>query len=571
MSRVRSYVPDGRVLTDFFWDRSALSIIQGPIGCLSADTEVMTRFGWVRIDEWHGDQILAWDEASNLLSFERPSAYINEPCEEMWWFRNERSLSMMLSDEHRMPLYEGRSGGFRVRLASDVAAAPGRHYQPVSAFKSGAWFDEALVRLWVAVAADGCLPKNGDQVVVCVRKERKKQRMRELLTAARIPWKERQHSTRPDELAFAFRRGIPYANKKLALWTASSEVLEWVLDELRHWDGLHEGDHRWDGTCKETADFIQFAAHATGRRASISMKRDPRNADWAPIYTVNISRPGSQKGRVMLRGDTVQIERVPTPDGRKYCFTTSTGFFLARHNGRVFITGNSGSSSACCHKIMKISTEQLPDFDGERRTRWLIVRDTYPKLEKTTQRTWLDWFPEDLFGRFRASVPPTHSVRYRHPSGDGTWVNMEVIFHAIGTPEEAEEIAASFEITGFWVNEAQFVEKKVVDELLSRAGRYPSPARGPGATWYGGMLDLNAPLEGHWIPYMRGDVPLPTDWGEDRRMAYVKPDGWTFFTQPPGLLEEIVEGRPVYRENPAAENQKHLKQTYLQQTAGKDR
>jgi hypothetical protein len=255
------------------------------------------------------------------------------------------------------------------------------------------------------------------------------------------------------------------------------------------------------------------------------------------------------------------------PDGR-----VLTEFFWDRSPLSI-IQGpiGSGTSSACSHKIMKIGMEQLPDFDGERRTRWLIIRDTYPKLEKTTQRTWLDWFPEDQFGSFRRSVPPTHTIRYRHPDNDGTWINMEVIFHAIGTPEEAEEIAASFEITGFWVNEAQFVDKKVVDELLSRAGRYPSPARGPGAKWYGGMLDLNAPLEGHWIPYMRGDVPLPTDWAEDRRMAYVKPEGWTFFTQPPGLIERIVEGRPQYFENPEAENQKHLRQTYLQQTAGKDR
>lgn len=54
-------------------------------------------------------------------------------------------------------------------------------------------------------------------------------------------------------------------------------------------------------------------------------------------------------------------------------------------------------------------------------------------------------------------------------------------------------------------------------------------------------------------------------------MAYEKPDGWEFFVQPPGLIERIVDGRPVYYENPEAENQKHLAQTYLQQIAGKDR
>jgi hypothetical protein len=225
----------------------------------------------------------------------------------------------------------------------------------------------------------------------------------------------------------------------------------------------------------------------------------------------------------------------------------------------------------CSHKIMAIAGEQAPDDDGERRTRWLIVRDTYPKLEKTTQRTWLDWFPPEVYGRFRQSVPPTHLIRYAHPSGDGTYVNTEVIFHAIATPEDAEAVGASFEITGFWLNEAQFTEKGVVDELISRAGRYPSPARGPGATWHGGFADMNAPQEGHWIPYMRGDVLMPSDWSDDRKAELRMPDSWKFYMQPPGLLETMKDGRPVYLENPEAENQQHLAQTYLQQAEGKPR
>jgi hypothetical protein len=231
----------------------------------------------------------------------------------------------------------------------------------------------------------------------------------------------------------------------------------------------------------------------------------------------------------------------------------------------------SGTSSMCCHKIFKISCEQEPNGQGVRQTRWLIIRETYPKLEKTTAKTWLDWFPEDRFGRFRRSVPPTHLIRVPHPSGDGTTVESEVIMLAIENAEEAEAIAASFEITGFWLNEAQFTDKKVVDELLSRCGRYPSPANGPGATWYGGFADMNAPIEGHWIPYMRGDIPLPREMSEDVSMGFKRPESWKFFMQPPGLIETIVEGRPVYHENPAAENTENLVKSYLQQISGKTR
>ena len=53
----------------------------------------------------------------------------------------------------------------------------------------------------------------------------------------------------------------------------------------------------------------------------------------------------------------------------------------------------SGKSVACCAEIMMRSCEQAPGRDGVRRTRWAIIRNTYPELKSTTIKTWLDWFP----------------------------------------------------------------------------------------------------------------------------------------------------------------------------------
>jgi hypothetical protein len=229
----------------------------------------------------------------------------------------------------------------------------------------------------------------------------------------------------------------------------------------------------------------------------------------------------------------------------------------------------SGTSTASCHRINMLAQEQEPDFDGVRRTRWLIVRNSYRQLKKTTIKTWLEWFPEHQFGDMVRSEPMTHHLKYQHPSGDGTSVDCEVIFLAIDSPETAEQEAASFEITGFWFNEGQFADKAVIDELLSRCGRYPSQRNGPGATWYGGMVDLNAPQEGHWIPYMRGDIPLPRDWADAEKKAMQKPETWRFLVQPPGLLEAHKDGEVVYQPNPDAENQRHLKKSYMEQIQGK--
>ncbi len=238
----------------------------------------------------------------------------------------------------------------------------------------------------------------------------------------------------------------------------------------------------------------------------------------------------------------------------------------------------SGTSTASCHKIWALACEQAPDFDGVRRSRWIITRRTYKELRETTVKTWLTWFPESDWGQFIRNEPMVHRLvdvktgGFReHPSGDGTYVEAEIIFIAIPDEETAEEVCASYEITGFFQNEGQFSEKGVIDELLSRCGRYPSMSRGPGATWYGGWMDMNAPVEGHWVPYMRGDIPMPPEMTDDERMAYDKPEDWSFFVQPPGLLEAIVDGRPVYSPNPKAENQNWLIESYMSKVRGKTR
>lgn len=229
----------------------------------------------------------------------------------------------------------------------------------------------------------------------------------------------------------------------------------------------------------------------------------------------------------------------------------------------------SGTSSMCCHKIWAIANEQEPDVRGLRDTKWAIIRKTYKELETTTAKTWLEWFPEDKFGQFRWSVPMRQVIEQPHHSGDGTRVRCEILMVAIEDEETAETVAASLELTGFFLNEAQFHSKQVVDEFLSRCGRYPSTKNGPGATWFGGFGDMNAPVEGHWVPYMRGDIAMPREWSDDQKRAMTLPKGWKMFLQPAGLIEQSVEGEIVYLENPDAENQKHLKKSYLQQIQGK--
>lgn len=215
----------------------------------------------------------------------------------------------------------------------------------------------------------------------------------------------------------------------------------------------------------------------------------------------------------------------------------------------------SGKSVSCCVEIFRRALEQKKAPDGKRKSRWAIIRNTNPQLKTTTIKTWLDWFPEETFGKFTWSVPYTHNVKL----GD---VELEVIFLALDRPEDVKKLL-SLELTGIWINEAREIPKSIIDACTMRVGRYPSMRDG-GSAWTGVIADTNAPEEDHWWPIMAGEVPIPDHIPRDQAKMLVKPDNWRFFTQPAGMLEVKDDEGEIedYKPNPKAENRKYMREDY---------
>lgn len=217
------------------------------------------------------------------------------------------------------------------------------------------------------------------------------------------------------------------------------------------------------------------------------------------------------------------------------------------HNSEAFVRGikgpiGSGKSVACCMEIFKRAREQAKSSDGIRKSRWAVVRNTGPELETTTIKTWLDWFPERIFGKMNRKPPITHHVKL----GD---IQLEIIFLALDRPDDVKKLL-SLELTGIWFNEAKFIHKNIIDAATGRVGRYPSKKEKPASvpdknwpTWFGVIMDTNPPDDDAWW-YSMAEV--------------VTPKGWEFFSQPSGLSAE-------------AENKKNLPKDYYERLVeGKD-
>lgn len=219
----------------------------------------------------------------------------------------------------------------------------------------------------------------------------------------------------------------------------------------------------------------------------------------------------------------------------------------------------SGKSVTCCIEIMRRAMKQKPNSEKIRRTRWAVIRNSYPDLKNTTIKTWRDWF-DDRWGKFLWSTPYTHHISVGLP--DDTRVEAEVIFLALDHEVDVRKLL-SMELTGVWINEAREIRKSIVDGASMRCRRFPSKRDG-GATFSGVIMDTNSPSEVHWWGIMAGEVPIPEFMTEEERRFLVKPKNWEFFTQPPGMNEQLDQRGDVlsYAMNPEAENISNLDSRY---------
>ena len=215
----------------------------------------------------------------------------------------------------------------------------------------------------------------------------------------------------------------------------------------------------------------------------------------------------------------------------------------------------SGKSVSCCIEILRRALEQKIGVDGKRKSRWAVIRNTNPQLKTTTIKTWLDWFPEEEWGKFHWSVPYTHHIK----KGE---IDLEVIFLALDRPEDVKKLL-SLELTGAWINEAREIPKSIIDACTMRVGRFPSMRDG-GPSWYGVIADTNPPDTDHWWSILAGEAVIPDYITKQEAKMLVKPDNWRFWNQPPAMTEVFDDDGHLhtYDENKNKENGKNLTPNY---------
>lgn len=193
--------------------------------------------------------------------------------------------------------------------------------------------------------------------------------------------------------------------------------------------------------------------------------------------------------------------------------------YLQDRSGVCAIMGPVGSAktSTTVMKLARISSEQRRSpIDGVRYTKWMVVRDTYRNLNRTTVKTFKTWMPKAA-GNWTGGGSDPAIFHMRARLVDQSIMDMLVEFVALGD-NSIEDVARGWEGTGIWLNEADLLPPDVFSYLYGRCGRYPSKLHG-GASWYGALADYNAPDTDNYLYSMFEEL---------------RPEGFCLFKQPGG-------------------------------------
>lgn len=167
----------------------------------------------------------------------------------------------------------------------------------------------------------------------------------------------------------------------------------------------------------------------------------------------------------------------------------------------------SGKSSCMVMELLRRAAEQAPDpKDGVRRSRAVIVRNTMPQLKATSLKTVLELLRPIVQWEAQNST---------------IWIKMgdietEWILMPLDTPDNVDRLL-SLDITFAWMSELRELPAKLLSDVLSRCGRFPSMMHG-GPTWHGVIGETNSfDADSEWNKILEDKEldgkPLPSSWG----------------------------------------------------------
>lgn len=208
--------------------------------------------------------------------------------------------------------------------------------------------------------------------------------------------------------------------------------------------------------------------------------------------------------------------------------------------------GTGKTTAAGWDLIMLASQRVKKSKDGVRRSRFAVIRNTWPQLRDTTIKTYTNWFPELYFGKYTVT---DHKYLIRQKGWE-----VELIFKALDEPESVRDLL-SLELTGAHFDEVREIDETIFTHLMGRTKRYPSKKEtgdeNSFLTTPQVVLTTNYPSTQHWLYKKFVETPLDGYTIYEQTQAEnshnLHPDYYTDlerdFADRPDMLRTLVRGQ----------------------------
>lgn len=166
----------------------------------------------------------------------------------------------------------------------------------------------------------------------------------------------------------------------------------------------------------------------------------------------------------MNQATTIEIDGIVNENDRPYRILPTMQRFH-EDNGEIrCIVGpvGSGKTSAATIEVCYLIPPYLLKQYNIKRTRGVVIRNTYVELMDTTKRTIEEWCPDGTWSN------AGKDLLLKRP--DGT--EIEVLLRSCDRPQDLKKFK-SLEVTWYWIDESIEVPMEIKNMLKNRIGRFP--------------------------------------------------------------------------------------------------
>ncbi len=196
----------------------------------------------------------------------------------------------------------------------------------------------------------------------------------------------------------------------------------------------------------------------------------------------------------------------------------------------------SGKTSAATMEICYYLPHYIFKKYGIKKTRFVVVRNTYPELRDTTQRTIIDWFPQGIHHK----QENTFHIRYTNG------IEVELLFRSCDNPDDVKKFK-SLEVTGYWIDESIEVADEIKRMLKNRIGRFPAkcPVRYGIETTNPPDVEHTTYSQFYWMTEVPG--PMPEKDPLEGHIGFWQPERENEANLRPGYYNSLIQD---YRDSP---------------------